>query len=97
MEGDAPDSQPGAGTPPRDFANSVLGSISRQARTSRRPLDSQAGGSDEDMIEEGDETEGDEGVVFERPRIVEMKRPMMDPKQQAGLLTELGSKVKKWR
>ncbi|KAL6402159.1 uncharacterized protein AUP68_14625 [Ilyonectria robusta] len=51
---------------------------------------------DGEVIEEGDETEGEDGVVYEKPRIIEMKRPVMDPRQQAGLLGEIGSKVKRY-
>ncbi|KAF4447792.1 cytokinesis, partial [Fusarium albosuccineum] len=90
---DRPGTPPGGGTPPRDFTNSVLGSINRQTKIPRKPLGRQADG---ETIDEGDETEGDDGVVFEKPRIIEMKRPTIDPKQQAGLLGEIGSKVKKY-
>ncbi|KZZ96523.1 cytokinesis protein bni1 [Moelleriella libera RCEF 2490] len=81
----------GAGTPPRDLTNSVLGSTNnRQTRIPRQPFQSQDG-----VMGEIEEAEGDEGVIFERPRIVEMKRPMIDPQQQAGLVQEIGAKVKK--
>lgn len=92
MDGENADNN-GLGTPPRDFTNSVLGSIRRQTRRLR--MEKTEGSSDE-TIEGGDETEGDEGVVYERPRIVEMKRPVIDPKQQAGLVSEIGSTVKKY-
>lgn len=88
MEGDDPMTPPGGGTPPHDFSNSVLGSF-RQTKISRKPV------SRLDPVE-GEETEDEDGVVYEKPRIIEMKRPVMDPKQQAGLLGEIGSKVKKY-
>ncbi|KAI1020778.1 hypothetical protein LB504_012034 [Fusarium proliferatum] len=90
---DRPGTPPGGGTPPRDFTNSVLGSIHRNTKIPRKPLKRR---SDGEVIDEDDETEGEDGVIFEKPRIVEMKRPTIDPKQQAGLLGEIGSKVKKF-
>ncbi|KAM6512358.1 hypothetical protein FSOLCH5_010072 [Fusarium solani] len=87
-----PSTPPGGGTPPRDFTNSVLGSIRRNTKIPRKPIRR----SDGEVIDEGDETEDEDGVVFEKPRIIEMKRPTIDPKQQAGLLGEIGSKVKKY-
>ncbi|KAF7548398.1 hypothetical protein G7Z17_g7088 [Cylindrodendrum hubeiense] len=81
MEGDIPTTPPGGGTPPHDFTNSVLGSINRQTKIPRKPIRRREDG---EMIEEGDETEGEDGVIYEKPRIIEMKRPVMDPRQQAG-------------
>ncbi|KJZ71874.1 Cytokinesis protein sepA [Hirsutella minnesotensis 3608] len=95
MDGDDSGSAPG--TPPRDFTNSVLGSINRQTKIPRKAVNkSVMEGSSDEMIDETDETEGEEGLVYERPRIVKMKRPMIDPKQQAGLVNEIGSKVKRY-
>ncbi|KAF4965760.1 hypothetical protein FZEAL_10733, partial [Fusarium zealandicum] len=90
---DTPSTPPGGGTPPRDFTNSVLGSINRQTKIPRKPIGRRGDG---EAIDEGDETEGEDGFVFETPRIIEMKRPTIDPKQQAGLLGEIGSKVKRY-
>ncbi|KAH7165832.1 hypothetical protein EDB81DRAFT_865802 [Dactylonectria macrodidyma] len=84
MEGDIPGTPPGGGTPPHDFTNSIA----------RKPIKRRA--EDGEIIEEGDETDEEEGVVYETPRIIEMKRPVIDPKQQAGLLGEIGSKVKRY-
>lgn len=42
------------------------------------------------------EGEGDGDIVFEKPRLVEMKRPKMDPKQATGLLGEIAAKVKRY-
>ncbi|KAL1906018.1 hypothetical protein Sste5344_008277 [Sporothrix stenoceras] len=54
-----------------------------------------AGGSHFD--EDDDVTEDADGeVVYEKPRIVEMRRPVMDPKQQNGLLNEIVGKVKRY-
>ncbi len=37
----------------------------------------------------------DDSVVYEKPRLVEMKRPKMDPKQATGLLNEIAAKVRR--
>lgn len=91
MDGDEePGTPPGGGTPPRDFTNSVLGTIHRQPRASRRPA------KRESAIGEDDVDLDEEGVVIERPRLIEMRRPVVDPKQQAQLMGEIGSKVKRY-
>ena len=72
----------GAGTPPKDFKNSMLGSVSRQTRIARKAVNSQSSFPEE----EDDET------VFEKPRYVDLRRP----KQAApGYLDELTSKVRR--
>ncbi|UKZ93748.1 uncharacterized protein TrAFT101_008655 [Trichoderma asperellum] len=90
MDGEEPGTPPGGGTPPRDFTNSVLGTIHRQPRASRRPA------KRESAIGEDDVDLDEEGVVIERPRLIEMRRPVVDPKQQAQLMGEIGSKVKRY-
>ncbi|KAH8887488.1 FH2-domain-containing protein [Thozetella sp. PMI_491] len=86
----------GQGTPPRDFTNSMLGSVQRQTGIRRRPVNSN-GEPIEGGIDEGDEDYGDEdGVIYEKPRVVEIKRPVMDPKQAAGMFGELTGKVKRY-
>ncbi|KAH0533039.1 hypothetical protein TsFJ059_001657 [Trichoderma semiorbis] len=92
MDGDGePGTPPGGGTPPRDFTNSVLGTIHRGRRASKRPAKLEQHAIDEDDVEMDEE-----GVVIERPRIIEMRRPVVDAKQQAQLMGEIGSKVKKY-
>ncbi len=78
MDGDRAEST----TPPRDFTNSVLGSVSRQTRIPRKPVKSQEILSEED----------DEGTVYEKPRVVKLRRP----KQTPGYLEEMNSKVKRY-
>ncbi|KAL6902546.1 hypothetical protein GGI43DRAFT_343190 [Trichoderma evansii] len=91
MDGDdEPGTPPGGGTPPRDFTNSMLGTIHRQPRASRRPA------KRESVIGEDDVDLDEEGVVIERPRLIEMRRPVVDPKQQAQLMGEVVSKVKRY-
>lgn len=40
--------------------------------------------------------EGDDAVIFEKPRIVEMSRPKMSTKQATGLLGEIAAKVRRF-
>lgn len=81
---------------PRDFTNSVLGSINRQTRIPRKPVTANGETFDKERIEEASELDEEDGIVYERPRIVEYKRPVMDPKQQAVLVDELGNKIKRF-
>ncbi|PHH69959.1 hypothetical protein CDD82_7418 [Ophiocordyceps australis] len=92
MDGDISDASPVADTP-KDLSNSMLGSINRQTRISRKPVATQKAHG---VVEEGDESEEETDVVYEKPRIIELKRPIIDAKQQAGLVSEIGSKVKKY-
>ena len=85
----------GAGAPPRDFTNSMLGSVHRSTRIPRKPVRSRVE-STEDVVNEMEEIEDEEGVVYEKPRLVEIKRPVMDPKQATGMFNELQGKVKKY-
>ncbi|KAK4241250.1 cytokinesis protein sepA [Achaetomium macrosporum] len=85
----------GAGSPPRDFANSMLGSVKRSTRIPRKPVRSRepADGVPEEV---SDTAEDDEGVIYEKPRLVEFKRPVMDPKKAAAMFNELQDSVKKY-
>ncbi|KAG6282042.1 hypothetical protein E4U48_005447 [Claviceps purpurea] len=96
MDGDGLESPVGSGTPPRDLTNSVLGSTHRQLRHTRKSLHPMSDRASEydDLMEEDEDDE--ECVIFERPRIIEMRRPVVDPKQKAGLVNEIGAKVKKY-
>ncbi|KKY39470.1 putative cytokinesis protein sepa [Diaporthe ampelina] len=90
MEGYGPaGGQAGLGAPPNpnDFTHSVLGSVNRNTRMNRR-RESQDGFGDE----EGE----DEDVVFEKPVLVELRRPRMDPKQASGLMGEIKGTVKRY-
>lgn len=82
MDGDA-ESPPQTATPPRDYKNSMLGSVSRHTRISRKPI----GGQESSFLEESEDDE----AIYETPRIVEMRRP----KQTPDYLKEMGSKVKR--
>jgi cytokinesis protein len=92
MEG-YPEGGAGAAQVPRDLTNSMLGSVRRQTKIPRKPVKSRldpAGGVTE-------EDESDDDIVYEKPRLVEIKRPIADPRQaSAGMLNELKGTVKKY-
>ena len=74
----------------RHMINSGLGSVTRSNahRGPRRAaIDALA---DDATIDEEDD------VVYEKPRLVEMKRPKMNPEQATGLLGEIASKVRRF-
>ncbi|KAJ9366839.1 hypothetical protein DTO282F9_8106 [Paecilomyces variotii] len=49
----------------------------------------------EDAAESADDL-GDEDVVYEKPRLIELQRPRLDPEKANGLLGEIASKVPKY-
>lgn len=77
----------------RNLTNSTLGSVSRNRSYSKGARRAAA-----DALIEGEELEDvseeeEEGVVYEKPRLVQVKRARMNPEQATGLLGELASKV----
>ncbi|OTA85203.1 hypothetical protein M434DRAFT_36202 [Hypoxylon sp. CO27-5] len=80
---DGPD---GSGLPPPGMANGVLGTVNRHTRLSRKPVNGQSPSADEGA------TEGEDDIVYEKPRVVEIRRPVMDPKQAANFLNEIHAK-----
>lgn len=73
----------------RHMVNSGLGSISR-SNAQRGPRRAAVGAlAESEAIEE-------ESVIYEKPRLVEMKRPKMNPEQATGLLGEIASKVRRF-
>lgn len=78
------------------FTNGYLGTAAPRARSaiSRKPVGGQLrdyDGADGDMLEEDDED-----AVFEKPRLVEMKRPKISSAQANGLMNEIVSKTKRY-
>ncbi|EEH50140.2 uncharacterized protein PADG_06219 [Paracoccidioides brasiliensis Pb18] len=73
----------------RNFTNSTFGAVSRK----------RSQGTKKDSVDEGehlsDVGEEDEEAVLELPRLIEIKRPRMNPKQATGLLGEIASKIEK--
>uniref|UniRef100_L2G3J2 Cytokinesis protein sepa n=1 Tax=Colletotrichum fructicola (strain Nara gc5) TaxID=1213859 RepID=L2G3J2_COLFN len=74
-----------------DFPNSMLGSVNRNTKIARKPV--QGRELVEGELLETEEYEDEDGVVYERPRVVEIRRPVMDPSQKAGLFGEMAGKV----
>jgi cytokinesis protein len=88
------DGTPDGDPAPQDLTNSMLGSVRRQTRTPRRRVNSRGEPIEGGMGEEGMD---DDGVVYEKPRLVEIKRPIVDPRQtSAGMLNELTGKIKRY-
>jgi cytokinesis protein len=76
----------------RTYTASTLGQARARSHVPgrpRRPVDALV---ESEMLED-EEAEGDGAVMYEKPRLVEMKRPKMNPAQATGLLGELASKV----
>ncbi|KAK6849947.1 cytokinesis protein [Apiospora arundinis] len=80
----------GSGLPPDGITNSMLGTVSRNTKIPRKPVNAQG----EPIAEDGEDTDGD--IVYEKPRLVVMKRPVMDPRQASNLLSEIQAKGKKY-
>ncbi|KAI0112621.1 FH2-domain-containing protein [Hypoxylon sp. NC0597] len=80
---DAPE---GSGLPPPGMANGVLGTVNRHTRLTRKPVNGQPSSADEGA------TEAEDDIVYEKPRVVEIRRPVMDPKQAANFLNEIHAK-----
>jgi cytokinesis protein len=78
--------QGGSGTPPRDYTNSMLGSVARHTKIPRKPVNSQG------SLAEVDEDEDDDGTIYEKPRVVELRRPKKAP----GYMDEMASKIKRY-
>nr|KMM63860.1 cytokinesis protein sepA [Coccidioides posadasii RMSCC 3488] len=74
----------------RKFTNSTLGTVSR--KRSQAGKDSSAEGQMDSQL--SDVEEGEE-MVQEKARLIEIKRPRMNPEQATGLLNELASKAEK--
>lgn len=88
MDDPIPDSlAPGSG----DLVHSMLGSVNRNTRMQRQKRRNSNG----DVIEEEGES-GDDDVIYEKPRMVEIRRPVMDPKQNVNLMGEIRGAVKKY-
>ncbi|KAG9620997.1 FH2-domain-containing protein, partial [Aureobasidium melanogenum] len=81
-------------TIPDSLPDGYIGSVSRTQRggITRKPLPSQTQQDGEESLDEDDE----EATVYEKPRIVEMKRPKISSAHaQAGYLNDIVSKVRR--
>ncbi|KAI1260046.1 hypothetical protein F5Y18DRAFT_269962 [Xylariaceae sp. FL1019] len=88
-----PDAPEGAGLPPLGMSSGVLGSVKRNTKIPRKPIGSS--GDAEPSAESLDDLNGEDETVYEKPRVVEIRRPVMDPKQANNLMNEIRSKGKK--
>ena len=83
----------------RNLSKSTLGTVSRgksMAKKGNWKTSETVEEDDDDDEDDGHvvEGEGDSAVIYEKPRIVQMKRPKMNTKQATGLLGEIASKVR---
>ncbi|KAI1103255.1 hypothetical protein F4804DRAFT_333457 [Jackrogersella minutella] len=86
---DTPEGVP-PGMAPDMLGAGMLGTVNRQTRLSRKPVNGQpVSGADEGA------TGAEDDIVYEKPRVVEIRRPVMDPKHAANFLNEIQSKGKK--
>lgn len=72
----------------RTLDGTALGSAHRK-RSQMPGAESAAEGNELEALDE------DEEVIYEKPRLIEMQRPRMNPEQATGLLGEITSKVPK--
>ncbi|KAM7217852.1 cytokinesis protein sepA [Rhypophila decipiens] len=96
MEGYGEEAASGEGLDSRDFTHSMLGSVKRSTKIPRKPVGSRGEAAAEGIVEESDDVGDGEDVVYEKPRLVEIKRPVLDPKQANGMFNELAGKVKRY-
>lgn len=78
----------------KQFSTGPLAAVTKQSMLKgprRAAADALVSSERDSILEE----EAENAVIFERPRIVEMKRPQMNPRQATGLLGEIASKVKR--
>ena len=91
MDGDAESSE---SFQARNFSGAAMGSTARNKMLKgprRAAADALAASED---YEVGNDEE--EAIIYEKPRLVEMKRPQMNAKQATGLLGEIASKVRRY-
>ncbi|KAF7935426.1 uncharacterized protein EAE97_008333 [Botrytis byssoidea] len=86
MDGVDHGSDGGLGVPPGDYTHSILGNVTRSAKIPRKPIGA------EEFSDVSETEEDDEGMVYEKPRVVKLRRP----KQSKGYLDEMSSKVKRY-
>ena len=83
----------------REFSNGPLAMTTRSKmlkgprRAAADALARDSGSTDASYKIEGD---GDDAIIYEKPRIVEMKRPQMSARQATGLLGEIAAKVRRY-
>ena len=79
----------------RQFSSGPLGMTSRSKMLKgprRAAADALAASEEENYLIEG---EGENAIIYEKPKLIQMKRPQMNPKQATGLLGEIAAKVRR--
>lgn len=77
----------------KTFTANAMGSVTRGKSTLPPPIEE---GEEDGSLQTGYEERKQGAVIFEKPRLVEMKRPKMSTKQATGLLGEIAAKVKRY-
>ncbi|EDN93120.1 hypothetical protein SS1G_08985 [Sclerotinia sclerotiorum 1980 UF-70] len=67
----------GLGVPPGDYSHGILGNVTRSTKIPRKPIGAEG-------FSEGSDMEDEDGMVYEKPRVVKLRRP----KQSKGYLDE---------
>ncbi|KAI1173985.1 FH2-domain-containing protein [Nemania sp. FL0916] len=88
-----PDAPEGAGLPPPGMVTGMLGSVRRNTKIPRKPVGTQGSAIDGERL--GDGIDDDDETVYEKPRVVEIRRPVMDPKQANSLMDEIRARGKR--
>jgi cytokinesis protein len=88
-----PDGPEGAGLPPPGISSGVLGTVRRNTKIPRKPVGTHGGFGDSERLD--DDVDIDDETIYEKPRVVEIRRPVMDPKQASNLMNEIRAKSKK--
>ncbi|KAI3316545.1 FH2-domain-containing protein [Xylariaceae sp. AK1471] len=90
-----PDAPEGAGLPPPGMSSGMLGSVRRNTKIPRKPVGTQGGSVIDGERLDDDDVDVDDETIYEKPRVVEIRRPVMDPKQASNLMNEIRAKGKK--
>lgn len=79
----------------RDFSGALGGSIrNKMPRGPRRAAADALAVSEELEFQQAGES--DNAVIYEKPRLIEMRRPQLNPEQASGILGEIASKVRRY-
>lgn len=89
MEGEGDDSEEFAENTRRNLDPGSWGSVYRKRSRHHHEMDTTMDYDEDTPVDSNGE------LIYEKPRLVEMHRPRMDPAQASGLLGELASKVPK--
>ncbi|KAF3483710.1 uncharacterized protein GIQ15_03034 [Arthroderma uncinatum] len=77
----------------RNFTHSTFGTVSRKRSQALKPNNTSTDHDTTDGDLEDLDEDGEEEAVFERGRLVEIRRPKLDPERATALLGEIASKA----